>query len=263
MSLIDEALKRARQEAARQDAAAREERYARVPTYVAPVRRSRSWLLPGVVAGCLVVGAAAGVLMSRSPQAVGPHPLAPSPANPPALPGRGGTPAEVGAKSTAPSVQEPVVEEQAAAAKPVPIPVAKAPAVEPPPASRPPSPGEGERGGGRGGQGVRAAPEPAPAVPSVPAPLAPAAPIGPIGPVVDLPQPPPPETRSYVREVPGEGGAVLRLNGIAFSEKPVALFGEKVLAPGESVGGFTVMEIEAKRVKLQGPGGTVVYVSLK
>ena len=39
MSLIDEALKRARQEASRQDAAAREARYARVPTYVPPVRR--------------------------------------------------------------------------------------------------------------------------------------------------------------------------------------------------------------------------------
>ena len=66
-----------------------------------------------------------------------------------------------------------------------------------------------------------------------------------------------------MRELPLDGGAVLRLNGIAFSEKPVALFGDKVLAPGESVGGFTVVEIEVKRVKLQGPGGAVVYVSLR
>jgi hypothetical protein len=256
MSLIDEALKRARQEASRQDAAAREARYARVPTYVAPVRRSRSWLLPGVVAACLVVGAAAGVLMSRSP-----HPLAPSPATPPALPGRGGTPAEAGAKIEAKSVQEPVPEPKvvpkpAADKLVLPKPV-ESPVIEQPSPSRSPSPGEGERGGGRGGQGVRA-PEPAPAQ-APPAPI----PAAPIGPVVDLPQPPPPETRSYVREVPVEGGAALRLNGIAFSEKPVALFGDKVLAPGESVGGFTVMEIERKRVKLQGPGGTVVYVSLK
>jgi hypothetical protein len=219
MSLIDEALKRARQEASRQDAAAREARYARVPTYVAPVRRSRSWLLPGVVAACLAVGGAAGVLLSRSSQ--GPHPLAPSPATPPALPGRGGTPAEVSAKT-----------------KIIPKPEAKAPVIE--------------------RQRVRA-PEPAPAPP----PPAPPAPAAPSGPVVDLPQAPPPETRSYVREVPLEGGTVLRLDGIAFSAKPVALFGDKVLAPGESAGGLTVLEIEAKRVKLQGPEGSVIWVSLQ
>jgi hypothetical protein len=196
------------------------------------------------------------VWMSRSP-----HPLAPSPATPPALPGRGGTPAEVGAKIEPKAdekiVQKPAVEEQVAETKIASKPVTEKPAIEKPPEVRSPSPGEVGRGDGRGGQGVRA-PEPAP--PQAPPAPAPAAPVGP---VVDLPQPPPPETRFYVREVPVEGGAALRLNGIAFSEKPVALFGEKVLAPGESVGGFTVMEIEAKRVKLQGPGGTVVYVSLK
>ena len=77
-----------------------------------------------------------------------------------------------------------------------------------------------------------------------------------------LPQPPPAETRSYVREVPVPGGGTLRLNGIAFSAQPVALFGDKVVAPGETVSGFTVLQIEAQRVKLQGPAGTV-YVSLK
>jgi hypothetical protein len=66
-----------------------------------------------------------------------------------------------------------------------------------------------------------------------------------------------------VREVPVPGGGTLRLNGIAFSAaQPVALFGDKVIAPGESVSGFTVVTIEVQRVKLQGPGGTV-YVTLK
>jgi hypothetical protein len=65
-----------------------------------------------------------------------------------------------------------------------------------------------------------------------------------------------------VREVPVEGGGTIRLNGIAMSAKPVALFGDKVIAPGESINGFTVLEIEAKRVKLQGPTG-LVYVSLQ
>jgi hypothetical protein len=63
--------------------------------------------------------------------------------------------------------------------------------------------------------------------------------------------------------VPVGGGGSLRLNGIAFSEKPVALFGDKVVALGESVGGFTVEQIEAKRVKLRGPEGNVVFVSLQ
>jgi len=224
MSLIDEALKRARQEASRQDAAARETRYARVPAYVAPVRRSRSCLLPGVVAACLVVGAAAGVLISR------PHLPAPSTARPPAPSpsGRGGTPAAA-VELEKPALPKPVAEKPAVS-KPAAKPAIAAPVHKQPPEPPPPTP---------------------------PAPAAPA------GPVVDLPQPPPPETRSYVREVPLDGGAVLRLNGIAFSDKPVALFGDKVLAPGESVGGFTVVEIEVKRVKLRGPGGTVVYVSLR
>jgi hypothetical protein len=246
MSLIDEALKRARQEASRQDAAAREARYARVPSYVPPVRRPRSWLLPGIVAACLVVGAAVGVLISRSPRQVadhkpssGPLPLAPSPARPPAPSpsGRGGTPAEVVEleKPALPKavaekrLEEKPVAEKPVLAKPVERPVIEAPVLAPAPAPLPPT-----------------SPPPAP-----------------VGPVVDLPQPPPPETRSYVREVPLDGGAVLRLNGIAFSAKPVALFDDKVLAPGESVGGFTVVEIEAKRVKLQGPGGAGVYVSLR
>jgi hypothetical protein len=98
-------------------------------------------------------------------------------------------------------------------------------------------------------------PQPAPSPPPAPAP-APAS----------TPAPPAPaqltETRSYVREVPLPGGGTLRLNGIALSAQPVALFGDKVVAPGESISGFTVVTIETQRVKLQGPEGTV-YVTLK
>jgi hypothetical protein len=79
---------------------------------------------------------------------------------------------------------------------------------------------------------------------------------------VALPQIPPAEPLSYVRELPLPGGGTLRLNGIAFSAQPVALFGDKVVGPGETVSGFTVVEVEAQRVKLQGPSG-IVYVSLK
>jgi len=82
------------------------------------------------------------------------------------------------------------------------------------------------------------------------------------GPVVDLPQSPPVQPASFVRQLPLPDGGSLQLNGIAFSAKPVALFGDKVVAPGETIGGFTVVEIEAQRVKLQGSGRTV-YVTLK
>lgn len=270
MSLIDEALKRARQEADRQKAAERETRYARVPVYVPPARAGRRWLVPALAA-CLGAGLAAGVVISRP----APPPLAPSPATAPALPGSGGAPAERPAQVV--SEKPPGVSE-----KP-PVVAEKEPRREPPPS---PSPGEGEGSDGRGGQGVRAsspAPQPAPAPPA-PAPreepialpnppreaAAPAQPVQApqpsslLPPAPSLPQPPPAsgEPRSYVREVPAPGGAVLRLNGIAFSAQPVALFGDKVVAPGESIGGFTVVEIEAKRVKLQSPGGTV-YVTLK
>ena len=239
MSLIDEALKRARQEAARQEATEREARYAQVPVYMPAPRRARAWLLPAVLGACLAVGVAGGVFLARRPvphapasALPGPHPLSP-----------GGTPAKV--------VEQPVIEELEG--------------------SPSPSPGEGDRGGGRGGQGVRAPipPPPKPAATPAPEPAAVSAPqqappaLPQEGPVVALPQPPPAETHSYVREVPIPGGGTLRLNGIAFSAQPVALFGDKVVAPGETVSSFTVLQIEAQRVKLQWSGGNVVYVTLK
>jgi outer membrane biosynthesis protein TonB len=253
MSLIDEALKRARQEASRQEAAEREKRYARVPVFVAPSRRSRPWLLPVVVTVCLAAGLAGGMLLTRSP-----HPPAPS-----AAPSQAPTPAAVAtvaenakpqpaatkpAETTAKKTvdETPVIEEKAPvqpaptpeklAIAPHPVPT---PAAPPVPIATPSSPSP-----------VIALPQPSP-VPS-PAPFAPAAPSAPSA-----------DVRSYVREVPVADGGTIRLNGIAFSAQPVALFGDKVVAPGESVSGFTVVAIEAQRVKLQGPGGTVVYVTLK
>jgi hypothetical protein len=98
-----------------------------------------------------------------------------------------------------------------------------------------------------------AAPTPAPAdpasVPSTPSAPEPAAPA----PVAETG-----EVRTYQQELPLAGGGTLRLNGIAFSEQPVALFGDKVVAPGESVAGYKVLAIEARRVRLEGQGGVVV-----
>ena len=256
MSLIDEALKRARQEAARQDEAARELRYRQVP--VIPGLRQparRSWLLPAIIVACLVVGIGIGLFLSGrrgedQRAAVPPPPAAPAAAPvPPQPPIEGPQEAEtVPAPVPLPSPPVPVIEEEAA-----PPPVAEeqpARAEEPsiadmrqreielnPAPPRPQSEPEATRES-----------EPAPAAPA-PAPLAPE------------PAPAPAvagQERIYQQEMPLPGGGSLRLNGIAFSDQPVALFGDKVVAPGETVSGYKVVAIEARRVRLEGPGGVVV-----
>lgn len=68
---------------------------------------------------------------------------------------------------------------------------------------------------------------------------------------------------TYAGEVPVPGGGRVKLNGIAFSpQNPVAVLDGRVMGPGESVQGFTLVAIEAGRVQLQGYGATV-YVSPK
>ncbi len=244
MSLIDEALKRARQEAARQDSAQAEGRYARVPVYEPPSRNPRAWLLPVVVAGCLAVGIGVGLIASRG----GSAPSAP----PPAV---AENPAPVASQSVDPP-QPPATAQPETEPRPVPAPadlpriVEEAPVPVAPPPVRPSAPPVQQE-----------APRPVaptPAAPTLPSttPVPPSA-----GPEIALPATPPAST--YVREVPLPEGGTLRLNGIAFSGQPVALFGDKVVSPGESVNGFTVVEIEAKRVKLQGQNGATVYVTLR
>lgn len=271
MSLIDEALKRARQEAARQDAVAREERYRQVPVIPGlrsrPTRSRLPLVLAAVVAACLAAGIAIGVGLSRD----------------------GGNPEETRIAEVAPETR--VAEAPRIQAEPAPAPVTPAapvleevektpeepaaPPVEPvreAPAAPAPDPAEeaariaAERAAQREIQLPPAQPEPRteippsrpsveepsigpaapPAVPSAPAPAAPADESGTV--------------RTFQREMPVQGGT-LRLNGIAFSDQPVALFDDKVVAPGESIAGYKVVAIEAKRVRLEGPGG-VVFVEL-
>lgn len=239
MSLIDEALKRARQEAARQDSAQAEGRYARVPVYAPPQRSSRAWLLPVVLAGCLAVGIGVGIMLSRR----GAAPAAP----PPAVVEQRVDPRPPRTVTDVPrtATDEPDTAPQAAPPQIVeerPVPVAPRAAAPAPPALRP-EPVQEEA--------------PAPSSPApAPTPAPPAA-----GPEISLPATPPAST--YDREMPLPDGGTLRLNGIAFSGQPVALFGDKVVAPGESINGFTVVEIEPKRVKLQGRDGATVYVRLR
>lgn len=263
MSLIDEALKRARQEAARQDEAARELRYRQVP--VIPGLRQparRSWLLPAIIAACLVVGIGIGLFLSGrrgedQRAAVPPSPTAPAAPAPARVEPPVAGPPETAAVPAAEAPPAPVVEEETAP-----------PAVEDRPA--PPKPAElpvrpaQEQGEGPLIADMRQreialnpapppqnAPEAAPAPPTVPA-SAPAAPEPAPAPAVAG------QVRTYQQEMPLPGGGSLRLNGIAYSEQPVALFGDKVVSPGESVAGFKVVAIEPRRVRLEGQGGVVV-----
>jgi hypothetical protein len=71
------------------------------------------------------------------------------------------------------------------------------------------------------------------------------------------------EGKVYPGEVPVPGGGSLKLNGIAYSQDhPIAVLGGRVIGPGESIQGFTVLEILSDRVKLQGHGATV-FLSTK
>ena len=263
MSLISDALKKARQEAARQDALRPGVPYALGKTE-SPVRRS-PWmsLLAGLGAGCLLAGvvfalawfagwgpfhkpaaetrvAAAPALPSAPAPLVVPQPVAapPIPVSPPAAPPQARP--ETPATSTAPP-REPVRRELEA---PRSIPQlqelpARRPAQEaaPPAAPAPAPPAEPER------------PVAAP-VQTAPAPATPSPTAGDSGSLED--------GKVYVGEVPVPGGGKVRLNGIAFSQdQPVAVLDGRVMGPGESIGGFTIVAIESGRVKLQGHGATV------
>jgi len=252
MSLITEALKKARQEAARQEALKQGSAYPWMATPTAPARgQTRSALAVGILAGCLAAGlGTAGAVWWLSGK-VEPQPAvemvsatatekAPETASGPAAP--------------APVIREepPIVREE----PPPPLPVEQ---------PRPASPEHRTEPAA-----AAARPAPTPEEPPVPEPAAPAAPS-------PVPQPAPAneegaaataaagleDGKTYVREVPVPGGGSLRLNGIAFSEdNPVALFSDRLVSPGDSIGGFKVVGMDVKQVALEGHG-VKVFVALK
>jgi flagellar protein FliO/FliZ len=249
LSLIDEALKRARQEAAQQDAARRGPSPSWTPVPLAPFRERRS-PLPAIAGIALALALVLTLSFWWTRRA--PSPL----------------PARV-----------------AAAPAPVPV-VAPPPRAQRAPAERPPrerlperaAPGERS---GRSGRSVAAAPEPprprrvepqrepspaeepvrreaaAPRLADQPARAVEPRPTPP--PLAKEPRPAAPEDgRSYVREAPLPSGRKLELRGIAFSDtQPVVLINGKVLSPGEGVEGYTVVSIQPQRVELRGATGTV------
>ena len=236
MSLISDALKKARQEAARQDSLRPGLPYA-VGAATAPAPRA-PWisLLAGLGAGCLLAAAIFATAFfggwgpfhkpaAQTQVAAAPTPDAPAP--------------QTVTPPSQPAVQEPPPQPVAAVETPAPkpqTPPAVAIVPHPAPETTP--------------QPAVEAPAPAPApVQAAPAPAAPPQ-SAPEGGLV--------EGNTYTGELPVPGGGSVKLNGIVYSpDHPIAVLDGRVMGPGENVQGFTVVAIESGRVKLQGHGATV------
>jgi hypothetical protein len=263
MSLISEALKKARQEAARQDSLRQGVPYA-VGTVDPPQRRNPLLpLLAGLGAGCLLAGLLfggawiAGVgpfdkpAQDQGTQAqVAQVPAVPVEATP--------APAPVVTEIAPPAPTPPPVATPAPEERPQPVEASPAPPVEQPairlePHTAPiPAPAPVEE------PPAVPAPAPPPSIQIQPAPPrpVPAAPIPQISGGLE-------EGKVYAGEVPVPGGGSLKLNGIAFSQdQPIVVLDGRVMGPGEVIQGFTVVEIQSDRVKLQGHGATV-FVTTK
>jgi hypothetical protein len=247
MSLISDALKKARQEAARQDSLRQGVPYAVGPVDSPDRRRTLVPLLAGLAVGAVLAGGVAGFVYFTDREPAAAEEVRVAEAAPPAVvqevPETAPAP-----EATAPPVVPtlpPVVTEPPPAVTIPPERVPEAAAPVPPPAAQPQPDPE-----------IRLEPS----QPSVPQPEEPS-PIP--GEPIPVAPPPAQESKSFVEDVPVPGGGTLRLNGIAFSTvSPVAVIDGKVVGPGEVVQGFTVVEIQQNRVKLEGHGETV-YVSLK
>lgn len=264
MSLISEALKKARQEAARQDSLRQGVPYA-VGAVDPPQRRNPLLpLLAGLGAGCLLAGLLFGIAwitglgpFAKPPQetqvaqAPAPPPVEPTvtPQVAPAEPTPVVTEVAPPVSTPPPVTPTPVPEQSPQPVETRPVPPVEQPVVRPEPqAAVPPAPAPEER----------PVPEPSPAPPPIQIqPTRPAAPAPPANPG-ELE-----EGKVYKGEVPIPGGGSLKLNGIAFSqEQPIVVLDGRVMGPGEVIQGFTVVEIQSDRVKLQGHGATV-FVTTK
>jgi hypothetical protein len=266
MSLISDALKKARQEAARQDSLRQTLPYA-VGTADPPAQRNLYMpLLAGLGAGCVLAVVVFGILylggwgpFSRTRRGSVQVAETQTPAVVPRT-----------APSAEPAPAPPVIEERDQTAPPIPAPppVPPAPVREPKPVPVQTMPPVVETPAARTEPAPVTADEARLAPPPVPTPAP--SPVPTVAAPIRAPAPPPvasnggPEDgKSYVNEVPIPGGGVVKLNGIAYSpDHPIAVLDGRVVAPGEVVQGFTVLEIQADHVTLQGHGAKV-SVSLK
>jgi hypothetical protein len=238
LSLINEALKRARAEAARRDAAERGGRYPSLPVHAPAAPARRAW--PVAVAVGIVVGAlaAAGIWRWAGPQApraaetTGAVATAPRSESAPA-----GAPAAAPFAAAAPSAVDAPAAGGAVAAPAGAVPTAGAVVTGAPEASvaSPSPPADADAASRPVAEDRRPAP----------APTAGATPLLPRG--------------THLRRVELPGGERIELGGIAWSQDfPVALLNGQALSAGEIVAGYTVVKIEPAAVELHGPAGTIV-----
>jgi len=241
MSLIEDALKRAQEEAARQDDLERRAKRRWIPPE--PPREKRRG---AVIAAALVCagGVVAGAWLWRSRRAV-PRPAVSS------------------RTDTAPPVAAPAI--------PAPLPQVE---VAPPPGraggkEKPAVPAKNSVAPAAGRDRPAASPpappatrmteeKPRPEEPASPRPAAPASPRP--APTISGAKA---EPTSFVRVATLPGGTKIALDGIVYSEtNPVALIDGRVVAPGGSVGDFQLVRVEQNRVELRGAGRTI-WISLQ
>lgn len=268
MSLIDEALKRAQEEAARRDPAGagrKAHRWAAGPVFLR--RRPPPALVATIVAASLGAGLGLGFwIFSR--------PATPERVTPERVVGAAATPPEVAETAGAGVPAAPAGENGPAAAEPPSGAAGRSPEATPEPSLPPVT---------QASSSPAAAAQEAPATGGRPAPATtPMAGSGravavsrkeaerPAGRSTSQPDHRPPhpaaETtagadHTFHRQATVGGGVTLSLQGIAFSpENPVAVINGQITGAGEAVAGWTVVEVLADRVRLKGPDGEVTLL---
>ena len=214
MSLIDEALKRAREEAALQEAAKRSGASRWAPSHI-PGRRASAWKAPAALAAVFLAGCgAAWIILGRRerpapPAAASPSIAVPAPSGAP--PARSAEPPRV-----APGTEPPKPERPARSS----------------PSSRPPVP--------RAAAADRAAAE--------------APKESPAGAAARPAEPPPSRTTFVRTATLAGGETIELGGIVYSDASPVAILNGKVVGPGAVVGSYTVVRILEERVDLEGNG---------
>lgn len=252
MSLINEALKRARLEAARQDAAGQRMPVSSLPSHVPPRRSAWTGLALGLAAGVLLSLIAFGAVMMALRR---PAPPADAPAVATAPPPVGMNETASAMESTAPSTSSAGPAETTPGAPTGTTTPAATAASSPsiPPVSESPS-----------ATTPAAAPEPAPpTAPPAETAAIPAPPSAPAPTTVPAATPAAPALRTYVKEAKLPGGEQLKLDFIVWSESQTfAQINGRLIGVGERVEGFTLERIERRQVELQGPSGTRFVITI-
>jgi len=255
VSLINEALKRAREEAARQRAETAEGAWKSAPRHAPPPPRRSQWL-SGLAVAVTALGVG-GLLLLRwgPPEGDGPGPA-------PAV-----SEAEPAAVATEPGDSGPTSAPRAGDDGTRPASVVAADAARKPSAAPAgePSPGLGGADGAEEQRGAEPAPRAASVVALASPATAPETPP-PVAPEMSTPDelPPPLPGQTFLRVARLPGGVKLELAGIAWSSaSPSAMLGGRIVSRGDIVEGYRVERIERNRVELVGRDDVAFFVRLR